>query len=214
MNCNEAVDALIASIETGSLTDEQREHLRTCARCREMLDSAKQFETMLDDERPREPELEPAVVEDVVRREYAKSVVWKLVIGVFVVALAGAFLVWRSGFGGFGAPELVVVGVLAILPFVIVYAVIRGIARRHDGKHLYKRLKPGRQLSGVCLGIAEATGVSVTLIRLVFFVLFFTNGIGFWLYILLDLAMPVHPADREYLWRFKAKRWLAWIRSR
>lgn len=34
----------------------------------------------------------------------------------------------------------------------------------------------------------------------------FVNGIGIWLYILLDLAMPVHPADRQYLLRFKLRR--------
>jgi hypothetical protein len=47
----------------------------------------------------------------------------------------------------------------------------------------------------------------VRLIRLGFFALLFADGAGFWLYILLDLAMPVHPDDRQHLLRFRLKRW-------
>jgi hypothetical protein len=48
MNCNDAVAALVASLENGTpMSDEQRAHIRDCTRCRELLDSAKQFQTLL-----------------------------------------------------------------------------------------------------------------------------------------------------------------------
>lgn len=81
-------------------------------------------------------------------------------------------------------------------------------ASRRSAAPLYKRLKPGRQLSGVCLGLSERFNVNVTIVRLVFLVAFFADGLGFWLYVLLDLAMPVHPSDREHLLRFRVRRWM------
>jgi phage shock protein PspC (stress-responsive transcriptional regulator) len=77
---------------------------------------------------------------------------------------------------------------------------------------LYKRLRPGYQLSGVCLGLADKTGVPVDALRLLFFVLAFANGVGIWIYVVLDLLMPVHPEDRRHLLRFRVLRW--WRRTR
>jgi len=77
---------------------------------------------------------------------------------------------------------------------------------------LYKRLRPGYQLSGVCLGLADKTGIPVGILRLVFFVLALANGVGIWIYVVLDLLMPVHPEDRRHLLRFRALRW--WRRTR
>ena len=64
------------------------------------------------------------------------------------------------------------------------------------------------QLSGVCMGLAERTGWPVTTFRVIFLALFFAKGFGMILYVLFDLAMPVHPADRQYLLRFRVAR--AW----
>lgn len=71
----------------------------------------------------------------------------------------------------------------------------------------YKRLGAGRQLSGVCTGIAEKTGVPVSIIRLAFIVLVLAKLSGFVLYIVLDLLMEVHPDDRASLLRFRIRRW-------
>lgn len=71
----------------------------------------------------------------------------------------------------------------------------------------YKRLRDGRQLSGVCMGIAERTGVPVSIIRLAFIVLVLAKLSGFVLYIVLDLLMEVHPDDRASLLRFRIRRW-------
>lgn len=72
----------------------------------------------------------------------------------------------------------------------------------------YKRLRAGRQLSGVCAGIAETTRVPVSIIRLAFVALVFAKLSGFVLYIMLDLLMEVHPDDRASLLRFRIRRWL------
>ena len=80
--------------------------------------------------------------------------------------------------------------------------------RNRDGKQLYKRLGPGRMLGGVALGLAEATKLNVSVIRLLFFALFFFDGVGLIIYVLLVVFMPVHPDDRQHLLRFKLRRWM------
>lgn len=71
----------------------------------------------------------------------------------------------------------------------------------------YKRLRAGRQLSGVCVGLAESTGVPVAIIRLAFVALFLAKLSGLVLYVVLDLLMEVHPDDRASLLRFRIRRW-------
>ena len=79
----------------------------------------------------------------------------------------------------------------------------------------YKRLRAGRQLSGVCAGIAEKTRVPVTIIRLAFIVLVLAKLSGFVLYLVLDLLMEVHPDDRASMLRFRIRRrWDARFRDR
>lgn len=212
MNCNDAMAALVASLEQGTtLTDEQREHIRTCPRCREMLDSAKEvLET-------REPE--PAVgidaalaaAEGEVYRQRVKRII-TVVIGVAVVMAAGVSLMFIPVQGAeplgfwlyaFGMAALISAGFA--IPVLLLIYVLRGSARHR----VYKRLKPGRMLSGVCLGIAERMKVEVMFVRLIFLaLLILAGGVGFWFYVALDVAMPVHPDDRQHLLRFKLRRWL------
>lgn len=53
------------------------------------------------------------------------------------------------------------------------------------------RPQEGRMLAGVCAGLAERFGISVTLVRLAFVLgAFFTGGIFMILYLALWLAMP------------------------
>lgn len=215
MNCNEAVAALVASLESGiPMTAEQREHIRTCERCRELLDSAKQFQALLGGNGIQPPAVDAAAVaaEQEVRRAKMRRtlgiafaiavVVWAglalLLIRAGEVAPVEGFLVAGAGIG---------IAFLMITPLLLLFLLAR--AARTTEQRWYKRLKPGRQLSGVCLGLAERFNWNVTIVRLVFLMALFFHGLGFWVYVVLDLAMPVHPDDRQYLLRFRWRRWLA-----
>lgn len=209
MNCNEAVAALIASLENGTpMTDAQREHIRLCGRCRELLDSAKQFQTLLGGNGIETPPVEAtlaATEEEVRRRRRWRTLkICAVLAAVFVLGMAALF----AAIGEMLPQALIFVsaGIAAAamitLPLAVLLLLVRGGERR-----ICRRLGPGRVLSGVSLGLAEATRVDVRLIRLAFVALFLADGVGVVLYILLALAMPVHPDDRQYLLRFRMRRW-------
>lgn len=208
MNCNEAVAALVASLENGTpMTDEQRTHIQTCERCRELLHSAKQFQNELAGNGIEVPPVDAtlAAAEEETRRSQRRRAV-RAFIGLFAVVSALIFVLPGATVQErlmILAATMVISALLAI-PIVLVMKLARG-----NGKQkLYRRLKPGHMIAGVCLGISEATNVNVTLLRLIFVaVLLIGKGVGFWLYLLFDLAMPVHPDDRQYMLRFRLRRW-------
>jgi phage shock protein PspC (stress-responsive transcriptional regulator) len=213
MNCTEAVAALVASLESGTeMSDEQRAHIRTCERCRELLDSAKQFQTLLAGNGIEPPPLDPtlAAAEEEVRRRTERRAIGICAGILLILGAAVAWMLVTSGSLARGEAILVVgvsllIGLLMMTP---VFLLLYFVRRSKGGKaRLYKRLKKGRELSGVCLGIAEATQLNVSLVRSVFVLLLFFKGAGFWLYLILDLAMPVHPEDRQHMLRFKLRRW-------
>jgi phage shock protein PspC (stress-responsive transcriptional regulator) len=212
MNCRDAVAALIGVVENGGvLSAEHREHLRDCARCKELLDSAREVEAQLTPEPVRAPEIDDARLAKEMRqnsrRQYLRRIGWVLLISFGLAATFGTFAaVFDDDVSGVDA-AMVVFGVtlLAGIPAVLFYALIAALHDR-QGNRIYKRLKPGHVLSGVCLGLSEATGISVLVLRLVFILLAFLDGAGIWLYIVFDLAMPIHPDDRQYLLRFKLRR--------
>lgn len=215
MNCNEAVAALVASLESGiPMSAEQREHIRTCERCRELLDSAKQFQTLLGGNGIQPPAVDAAAMaaEKEVRRARTRRTVG-IAFAIALVAWLGlSLLLIRAGeaepaeaFAVAGAG--IGIAFLIVTPLLLLLLLAR-VARTAE-KRWYKRLKPGRQLSGVCLGLAERFNWNVTIVRLVFLVALFFHGLGFWVYAVLDAAMPVHPDDRQYLLRFRWRRWLA-----
>lgn len=221
MNCNDAVAALVQSIESGTpLSDAQREHLRTCERCSTLLASAKDLQTLVESDAAEvateAPGLEApldAAQREVLHASRQRTVSIAVAALVAIVAPVALYLVfsgaWSPTFGRLGATELVLIPIamlVVLVPAALIVWLVR--ASRLSAAPIYKRLKPGRQLSGVCLGLAERFNVNVTIVRLVFLVAFFADGLGFWLYILLDLAMPIHPADREHLLRFRIKRWM------
>jgi phage shock protein PspC (stress-responsive transcriptional regulator) len=76
---------------------------------------------------------------------------------------------------------------------------------------LYKQLR-GRELSGVCRGLASASGIPVWVVRMIFVSLVFLKGIGLIAYLLLDVLLPIHPDERAQLLRFRLMRW--WERRR
>lgn len=50
-----------------------------------------------------------------------------------------------------------------------------------------------RRLGGVCAGLAEYLGMSVSGVRLLFLLSFFFGGLGFWVYLILWLVLPADP---------------------
>lgn len=63
----------------------------------------------------------------------------------------------------------------------------------HESK-LY-RSRTNRILFGVCAGIAKRYGLEPVLVRIIFVVLAFLNGVGFVLYVLLFLFVPQEPGE-------------------
>jgi phage shock protein C len=48
-------------------------------------------------------------------------------------------------------------------------------------------------LGGVCAGLAQFFGLDVSLIRLLMVILFLTGTIGFWVYLILWIIIPLEP---------------------
>ncbi|HYC93044.1 MAG TPA: PspC domain-containing protein [Thermoanaerobaculia bacterium] len=211
MNCNDAVAALVASLENGTiLTDEQREHIRTCPRCSGMLTLAKGALRV----KSIEVSIDAAVAaaeQEVRRKRFWRAV--RVYFGVLLVAYTAAVsLLWWSEMKLLDAMIFVGIGagitVLVTGPLLLLVWFIRGAGGRH---RLYRRLGPPRLLFGVCAGLSEAWRIDVALVRIAFVLLFLFSGAGFWLYLLCILVMPVHPDDRQYLLRFRVRRW--WRRT-
>jgi phage shock protein PspC (stress-responsive transcriptional regulator) len=221
MTCKTAMAALLASIENGdTLTPEVRAHLRSCEQCKELLNSAMQFQsTLADDVEVPESDIDVDVEttaakaeEELGRTRISKRVRIGAVIGVILMPVmwyisthSDAGIYWRAI-----ALELgIIITLLAIVPIIIIRLLVARM-RTPTGERLYKRFGNGRhQVSGVCAGISEATGINVVALRLMFLVLLFFKGLGLLIYLAFDLAMQIHPADRQYLRRFRIRRALA-----
>lgn len=135
-----------------------------------------------------------------VMRRHRRRIVWTIAI---IVAASGTFGAAAAMHRGLRHPY----GVAATIAFLFaspLLLLVTSMTGRRSGR-IYKRLE-GRELSGVCRGLSEKFGVSVTALRLLFFVLMFVKGAGLVMYVLLDLALPIHPADRARLWRFRISR--------
>lgn len=215
MSCREAMAAVVGVVERGgAIPDEQREHLRHCARCRELLQSANQFESAVQHQPAADPVIDEQRLSDEVRGVRRRdafrrvSVAVALAMAIPAVTAAGLGLLGDFAWQEVASIAFIMTAIVAV-PLLLFFLML-AVLRDRNGNRICKRLKPGRQVSGVCLGLSEATGISLVLFRLAFVVLAFVNGIGIWLYILLDLAMPVHPDDRQYLLRFRLRR--AWQR--
>lgn len=212
MNCNDAMAALVASLEEGTpMSAIDRSHVRDCPRCRTVLEAAKQL-----DEEPviAAPRVDDAVAaaEGELHRVRARRVLWAVGVICTSIAIAAGVALFPSDVKGdvsFGLWVLTMAFLISagfFVPVLGVIYILRGTAR----KRIYKRLTPGRMIDGVCLGLAEKMGFEVNHVRLFFVaLLFFAGGLGFWTYMAFDAAMPVHPDDRQYLRRFRIRRWWA-----
>jgi len=61
------------------------------------------------------------------------------------------------------------------------------------------RNRPGRQIAGVAIALAEELGISVTFIRLVFVILTFINLLGPAVYVTMWLILPAEPDGASLL---------------
>jgi phage shock protein PspC (stress-responsive transcriptional regulator) len=205
--CEDVVDRLVAALRTGGdVSDEDRRHVTGCAECQRVLAAAGRLEDELEADVPAdgtEQRIARATreAEAAVRRQRARRVAftllgalamlipWLLVPKVWLLQVVGALV----GLGAVGS------------------LVADGLNRRAGGLKLYKRLK-GQWIFGVCRGLAEASGLSVWVMRAAFILLLLVGkpgvAIGLFLYLLLDMSLEVHPEDRGQLLRFRFKRWL------
>jgi phage shock protein C len=217
MNCKEAIAELMCSIDANAPTSEEaRAHLRECERCRALLASVS--------EQP--PAEEVAVESSTTAAEAAVAEERKKLLTRRAVAILAAVIVFGllmliplRRHTGLATGELAVIALIGVCiaiivgaPILLAFSAITNARTPRGERRFYRRLGPGRWIEGVCLGIAEATGWNVALVRLAFALGLWFKGIGLLAYIVCALAMPVHPADRQYLLRFKIARLWRWLR--
>ena len=61
------------------------------------------------------------------------------------------------------------------------------------------RNRPGRQIAGVAIALAEELGISVTFVRLVFVILTFANLLGPAVYVMMWLVLPAESGGASLL---------------
>ena len=59
-----------------------------------------------------------------------------------------------------------------------------------ETKKLY-RIPTDGMLGGVCAGLGEYLNIDVTIVRLIFILLFLTGSAGFWIYLIMWIIIPV-----------------------
>jgi phage shock protein PspC (stress-responsive transcriptional regulator) len=64
---------------------------------------------------------------------------------------------------------------------------------RPIAKRTWYRVREGKRVAGVCAGLAEEFGVSVTVIRLAFILATLAGGHGVIIYLVLWVVMPYRP---------------------
>jgi phage shock protein PspC (stress-responsive transcriptional regulator) len=211
-DCTRALDALRLALEAGTaLAPESLAHLQGCPACRANLDVALRG---LEAGPSGVPAADPARAEAEVRRHHRRRLLWRSLgaaaaLAAVTLGLLGSLGVLRGG------TLVLTLLVLGLVPWL---AVAWWLVRLPGRIGLTKRLGPGRQLSGVCLGLAYRTGTPVWGWRLGFVGLCLLPGLGhaagLWLYLLLDLIMPIDPEDRPNLLRFRLARWWRGLRAR
>jgi phage shock protein PspC (stress-responsive transcriptional regulator) len=219
--CSESLESLRSFLDGGTApAPAHAAHCRECAECRHVVSATRRklTELALEDEgevssddralheRARAATTAAVEVGRAVQRGFAR---WRAVL-IPAVGAAGVAIGARvMDQPGADAWPRALAFILLGLSVAAAGLVLTRVPSRFE---VYKRLRPGYQLSGVCLGLADKTGIPVVILRLLFFVLALVNGAGIWIYVVLDLSMPVHPEDRRHLLRFRLLRW--WRRAR
>jgi len=217
MNCQEAIAELMRSIDTNAPTSEEaRAHLRECEGCRALLASVSEHAPAED----AAVENSAVAAEAALAKERKKLTLQRAIaISVAVVVFLALMLIPLRGGSDFNVGEramIAFVGVcIAILvgaPLLILFSMVASAKKPTGERRFYRRLGPGKWIDGVCLGIAEAMGWNVALVRIAFVSLIWFKGFGLLAYIICSMAMPLYPGDRQYLLRFRIAR--AWRRMR
>lgn len=66
----------------------------------------------------------------------------------------------------------------------------------NDTKRLY-RSDNDQMLAGVCAGLGEYINLDPTIVRLIFVVLFMTGSLGFWVYLVMWIVVPLESEVKE-----------------
>jgi len=201
--CSSTISALLGHLENGTpLTPGVEDELRACNSCSDLVRRAQRLGSLLDNAEPvADARIDTLAVESEVTRRHRRRLYWSA-FAVLVASVALGLFVATRGQLHHPVAVAVIVAVFFGGPVLLVIASIRSMS---PGK-IYKRLE-GRQVSGVCRGLAEAWGAPVWVIRMAFVALLFGKGIGLLLYLVLDVVLPIHPADRAGLLRFRIARW-------
>jgi phage shock protein PspC (stress-responsive transcriptional regulator) len=206
-DCKKSMAALLDHLENGAELQAGAEaELRHCTACSEVLRRAHRLGGLLEmpETEMREPgdhdHVAAAVVSEVSRRRRSR-LFWS----------AFAIVVASVGYGLFTATHATLhhptaVGLLLSLIFAGPMLLLMVSIRSASGGKVFKRLE-GRQVSGVCRGLSEALMVPAWILRTAFVGFVYMNGAGLLIYLLLDFVLPIHPADRAKLLRFRFARW-------
>jgi phage shock protein C len=55
------------------------------------------------------------------------------------------------------------------------------------------RIPADGMLGGVCAGLGDYLNLDVTIVRLIFILLFLTGSAGFWIYLIMWIIVPIKP---------------------
>jgi phage shock protein C len=220
--CAGTVGALRAAVERGQPpAPEQAAHWQGCAACQALVTAASRHLAALSESLERADAADEAGAAERVRKASARAIEagWRNELRaaavqalVIVLGCVGAgFLVgglpddwrWEMSFSVF---------MLSVLTSALVFGAL-ALSRLPRRMGLYKRLKPGCWIEGVCLGLAERFGLSVSLVRLGFVLFSLWRSEGVLIYVMLAFLMPVHPEDRRYLFTFRVARWWRKVRG-
>jgi phage shock protein PspC (stress-responsive transcriptional regulator) len=205
-NCTATITALLDHLENGTQLPDGAEELRACTSCSELVRRAQRLGALLEENEatesvtPVSEAVASMVVSEVVRRR--RSRLWWSALAILAGSIALGFyaatrMPLRHPFAVAFMVSFLLGGPMLLLMISI---------RATGSGGIFKRLE-GRQLSGVCRGLSEAFGVPVWILRVLFIVLLFAKGAGLVIYLLLDFILPIHPADRANLLRFRLARW-------
>ncbi len=203
-DCFATMSALLVHLEKGTpLAGSVEEELRHCETCAAVVRRAEKLGSILDEspvaEAPTE-DLAAAAESEVVRRN-RRRLYWS---GAMVLLASVGLGIYAGYLGHYRHPEAIASMIAVLLGGPALLLMLS--ARSGSPARLFKRMD-GRMISGICRGIAEKLGIPVWVVRVAFVLLIFVQGIGFWGYLLLDIVLPIHPADRASLLRFRIARW-------
>lgn len=67
------------------------------------------------------------------------------------------------------------------------------VINENQPRKLYR--SRSKKIAGVCQGLANYLGLDVTLVRVLAVITIFLGSLGFWIYLLLWIVMPLEPVQ-------------------